>query len=81
MEASKEGCLLIVGTEFKPDQLGTDSAIRLSKNDYLSIPSVLGKLSDNERFYRLSKLYELVQENIMSHYTEYVNHIEKATLK
>lgn len=77
MEAIKEGCLPVICEEFTPDWLGLDSAIRLSKKDYTKIPEVLGKLSDEERLERISRLYDLVEENITAHYKDIAEHIEK----
>lgn len=81
MEAIREGCLPVVCEEFTPDWLGHDSAVRLSKNNYTEIPAVLGKMSENERMYRINKLYDLVDENIISHYKDVATHIEESCSK
>lgn len=77
MEAIREGCLPIICKEFTPDWVSTDSAIRVSKNDYTSIPDILGKMTDNERLDRISRLYDLVQENVINHYADIADHIGK----
>lgn len=76
MEAIREGCLPVLCEETTPEWLGYDSAIRLSKKNYTDIPQVLGNLSDDERLERISRLYDLVQENIIKHYEHVANHIE-----
>ena len=78
MEAIREGCLPVVCEEFTPDWLGKDSAIRLSKHDYTSIPDVLGNLSDEDRLDRISLLYDLVQANVIDHYQVVADHIKRA---
>ena len=77
MEAIREGCLPVVCEESTPEWLGFDSAIRLSKHDYKDIPYILGHISDEERLARISRLYDLVEENITSHYKDIVDHIKK----
>lgn len=75
MEAIREGCLPVICEEFTPDWVGHNSAIRLSKNDYTDIPYIVGHMSDEERLDRISRLYDLVEENITKHYIEYLDHI------
>lgn len=77
MEAIREGCLPVVCEEFTPDWLGFDSAVRLSKHNYTDIPSVLGKISDEERLERIGRLYDLVDEHIISHYKDIADHIKR----
>lgn len=76
MEAFREGCLPVICKEFTPDWLGEDSAVRLSKDDYTSIPEVLGHMSDEERLQRISLLYDLIQSNSIAHYEEYADRIK-----
>lgn len=75
MEAIREGCLPVICKEFTPDWVGLDSAVRLSKNDYTSIPDVLGAMTDEERLARIDRLYDLVDENITKHYKDFAGHI------
>jgi len=77
MEAFREGCLPVICKEFTPDWVGEDSAVRISKNDYTNLPSILGAMSDEERLDRLSKFYDLVEEHVLSHYAEIRDHILK----
>lgn len=77
MEAIREGCLPVICEEFTPDWLGHDSAVRLSKNNYTDIPEVIGNMSDEERLGRISRLYDLVEENITKHYQDIAEHIKK----
>lgn len=77
MEAIREGCLPVICEEFTPDWVGFDSAVRLSKKNYTDIPEILGKISDEERLERISRLYDLVEENITNHYSELADHIKK----
>ena len=74
MEAFREGCLPVICKEFTPDWLGEDSAVRLSKHDYLSIPEVLGSMRDSERLERMSLLYDLV-DSAMCQYAYYAHRI------
>lgn len=78
LEALREGCLPIICEEFTPDWVGKDSALRISKNDYKSIPYLLSKLSDEERFDRISKFYDIVVEHLDIRYKEFSKHIEDA---
>lgn len=78
MEAIREGCLPVVCEEFTPDWLGQDSAVRISKKNYTDIPKILGNMTDEERLNRISTLYDLVNENIISHYEVVAKHIEKS---
>lgn len=75
MEAFREGCLPIICKEFTPDWVGEDSAIRVSKKDYTSIPDILGSMSDEERLTRISRLYDLIEENVLAHYSDIKEHI------
>ena len=77
MEAIREGCLPVVCEEFTPEWLGYDSAVRISKDNYTELPEILGSMTDEERFNRISLLYDLVAENITSHYEDIVEHIKK----
>jgi len=76
MEAIREGCLPVLCQESTPDWLGFNSAIRVSKTNYKDLPDILGSLSEEERLERVSTLYDLVEENILSHYETIVNHID-----
>lgn len=78
MEAFREGCLPVICKEFTPDWVGEDSAVRISKNDYLKLPEILGSMSDEERLDRISRLYDLIQENVIAHYVTIAKHIESA---
>ena len=75
MEAFREGCLPIICKEFTPEWVGEDSAIRISKDNYTDIPKILGTMSDEERMKRLSKFYDLVNENIIARYKDISDHI------
>ena len=77
MEAFREGCLPVICKEFTPDWVGEDSAIRISKDNYTELPNILSSLSDEERIDRLSKFYDLVQDNIISHYKDIAEHIKE----
>lgn len=76
MEAFREGCLPVVCTEFTPDWLGENSAVRISKDIYTNLPVILGEMSDEERLDRMSNLYDLIQENVVRHYEGYVDRIK-----
>lgn len=77
MEAIREGCLPVICKEFTPEWVGTDSAVRISKDDYTKLPEILGAMSDEERLERISRLYDLVQENVINHYKEIADHIRR----
>ena len=77
MEAFREGCLPVVCEESTPEWLGKDSAVRLSKDNYTELPALLGSMTDEERLTRISKLYDLIDEHIISHYKDVADYIKE----
>ena len=82
LEALNEGCLPIVCSEFTPEWLGFDSAIRVSKDDYKCIPDIVRAIdiNSNERLDRVSLLYDRVEENITNRYSGYADRIIKSCM-
>ena len=78
MEAIREGCLPVLCEETTPDWLQFDTAVRLSKKNYLDIPTVLGKMSDDERMDRIERLYDRVSDTLDAVYHNFSHMIEKA---
>lgn len=76
MEAIREGCLPVICEEFTPEWVGYDSALRISKDDYLKIPEILGAMTDEERLNRISLLYDLLDIALVQNY-EFSHHIAR----
>lgn len=76
LEALNEGCLPVICSQFTPDWVGTDSAVRLPREELLTIPDVLGRTSKSGITERVLRMHKLVQENIFDTYDSFASSLE-----
>lgn len=71
LEALNEGCLPVICEQFTPDWLGTNSAVRLPRENMKYIPDYLSLIDYDERLLRIERMYDLVRENIHETYRDF----------